>query len=191
MNNNTPILKNRNNKENIVKINSEEVLRYKIENGIRNNKIFGASYLETREYSINFNRISKYGNRYFSKKNRNEFLEMLLWHFEKGGVDYISHNDGMLNFHINSTGIRTTSIEIEFCNSRECKKFKPILANDILKRKISMYKQHGNKIIIDFVKVGAVEPNTYHVSYCKRKYYIENLFNYMANGFVTSIRMPL
>ena len=148
MNNNTPILKNRNNKENIVKINSEEVLYYKIKNGISNNKIFGASYLENREYSINFNRISKYGNRYFSKKNRNEFLEMLLWHFEKGGVDYISHNDGMLNFHINSTGTRTTSIEIEFSNSRECKKFKPILANDFIRGNISMYKQYRNKIMI-------------------------------------------
>lgn len=191
MNNNTPILKNRNDKENIVKISSEKILRCKIEKGISNNKIFGASHLETREYSINFNRISKYGNRYFSKKNRNEFLEMLLWHFEKGGVDYISHNDGMLNFHINSTGIRTTSIEIEFSNSRECKKFKPMLAKQVFEGTISMYKQHGNKIIVDFVKIGAVEPNTYHVSYCKRSIFIEYLFDYMIHDFVTSIRMPL
>ena len=190
MNNNTPILKNRNNKENIVDYYVKELF-WDIRDGISKNKIFGVSNLKTGEYSINFNRISKYGNRYISKKNRREYLLNLLCHFKWGGVDYIGHNDGVLNFHINSTGIRTTSIEIEFSNSRECNKFKPILATDVLNGSISMYNQHGNKIIIDFVKLGAVEPNTYHVSYYKRTAYIEKLFAYMLYGFVTSIRMPL
>lgn len=180
MNRNTENMRNRNNSifNEIVLFEVKEL----ISNGIIKNEIFGAGQTNNR-FNIFFNRMSKYGNVYFTKKIRNKYLNNLLEKFEKGELDYIGNYDGELEFCVNSKGDKSPFIQIELSNPRDVN-FRTLFANDFKNDMFSVYYKEGNKLNITFLA-----PNSFNVLWDKRKEYLRRVFEYMKMGFVTSIRV--
>lgn len=189
MKKNTENMRNRNNKNN--NIFAEKVLcdvKGIIRQGVFKNEIFSVGNMKPNEFLIDFNRISKYGNRYYTKKIRNKYLNILFDKFEKGELDYISHDDGSLEFNVNSVGIREPFIEIELSDPKN-PIFKLLFGLNFEERKFSSFSIHRNYIYITFVQPDAVKPNTFYVSWDMRKEYLRSVFEYMEMGYVKSIRM--
>ena len=190
MKKNTENMRNRNNNVNniISAIRVSCDVKGIIRNSILDNEIFSAGQMKPNKFFINFNRIGKNRNRYYINKIRDKYLKNLFEKFEKGELDYISHDDGVLEFSVNSKSIREPFIDIELSNPKDAL-FKLLFEIDFKNDMFSSFSKHGNNIYIKFCQPDAVEPNTFNVSWDMRKEYLEWMIDYMLLGFIKSVRM--